>query len=66
MNKWGHKKVLSFSCREGPYRFVWYVDGNGDVDFDERSKICIIKDVDEQWCEYLRRDLGYTILTKID
>lgn len=58
INKWGHKKVLSFSCREGPYRFVWYVDGNGDVDFDERSKICIIKDVDEQWCECLRRDIG--------
>lgn len=42
MNKWGHNKVISFSCREGLYVFVGYVDGNGDVDFDERGRICII------------------------
>jgi hypothetical protein len=47
MNKWGHEKVLSSRCREGPYRFVGYVDENGDVNFDERGKSCIIKDVDE-------------------
>jgi hypothetical protein len=43
MNKWGHKKILSFNCREGPYKFVGYVDGNGD----ERGRICIIEDAYE-------------------
>jgi hypothetical protein len=43
MNKWGHKKVLFFNCREGPYKFVGYVDGNGD----ERGRICIIEDAYE-------------------
>jgi len=47
MNKWGHKKVLSSSCKEGPCRFVGYVDGNGDVYFDERGKICIIEYANE-------------------
>ncbi len=49
MKKPGKRKALASSW-EGPYQFVGYANGNGDSDFDECNKMCIIRDVDEhQW-----------------
>jgi hypothetical protein len=39
------KKTLTLSW-EGPYQFVEHVDGNGNVDFEEGSMLCIIRDGD--------------------
>jgi len=49
MKKLGKKKTLTSSW-EGPYQVVGHVDGNGNVDFEEGNKLCIIKDGDgHQW-----------------
>jgi len=41
MKKPGRKKTLAASW-EGPYRFVGYVDGKGNFDFEEGSRMCIV------------------------
>jgi hypothetical protein len=45
MKKPGKKKAL-ISNWEGPYWFVTHANGLGNLDFEEGSKICIIKDAD--------------------
>jgi hypothetical protein len=42
MKKLGKKKALT-SNREGPYQFVGHANGNGNVDFEEDNRVCIIK-----------------------
>jgi hypothetical protein len=49
MKKLGKKKALTSNWK-GPYQFFGYVDGIGDIDFDEGNRLCIIQDADEhQW-----------------
>jgi hypothetical protein len=45
MKKLMKKKAL-ISSWEGPYQFVGHADENGNVDFEEGSMLCIIKDGD--------------------
>ncbi len=56
MKKPGKKKALTASW-EGPYLFVTHVDGIGNLDFEEGSRICIIQDADGNQWERPRRDL---------
>jgi len=56
MKKPGKKKALTTSW-EGPYQFIGHVDGKGNFDFEEGSKICIIKDADGHQWERSHRDL---------
>ncbi len=43
------KKVLPSSW-EGLHQFIGHVNGNGNFDFEESNRVCIIKDVDgHQW-----------------
>jgi hypothetical protein len=44
MKKPGKKKALTTNW-EGPYQFIGHANGKGDFDFQESSRICIIKDV---------------------
>jgi hypothetical protein len=55
MKKPRKKKTLTLNW-EGPYQFVGYADGNGHFDFEEGSRICIIKDANEHQWERSRRD----------
>jgi len=41
--KLGKKKALIASW-EGPYQFIGHANGKGNFDFEEASKVCIIKD----------------------
>jgi len=45
MKKPRKKKFLTSSW-EGPYLFVGYSNENGDVEFDEGNKLCIVRDAD--------------------
>jgi hypothetical protein len=45
MKKHGKKKNVTSSW-EGPYQFIRHVDGNGNFDFEENNRICIIKNGD--------------------
>ncbi len=45
MKKLKKKKALTSSW-EGPYQFIRHAYGNGNFDFEEDIKVCIIKDVD--------------------
>jgi hypothetical protein len=45
MKKHGKKKAL-ISSWEGPYQSIGHADGNGNFDFEESNKICIMKNVD--------------------
>ncbi len=56
MKKLGKKKALT-SSQEGPYQFVAHKDGNGNLDFKEGSRICIIKDADGSKWERSYMDL---------
>jgi len=56
MKKPGKKKILTASW-EGPYQFIGHADGKGNFDFEEGSKICIIKDADGHQWERSRKDL---------
>jgi hypothetical protein len=56
MKKPGKKKALTASW-EGSYLFVAHIDGVGNLDFEEGSRICIIQDVDGSQWERSRRDL---------
>ncbi len=56
MKKPGKKKALTASW-EGPYLFVAHADGIGNLDFEERSRICIIQNADGNQWERPRRDL---------
>jgi hypothetical protein len=56
MKKPGKKKVLVASW-EGPYQFIGHVDGKGNFDLEEGSRICIIQDADGHQWERSRRDL---------
>jgi hypothetical protein len=44
MKKLGKKKALITSW-EGPYQFIGHANGKRNFDFEEGSKVCIIKDV---------------------
>jgi hypothetical protein len=41
MRKPGKEKALTASW-EGPYQFIGHVDGKGNFEFEEGSRICII------------------------
>jgi hypothetical protein len=41
MKKLGRKRALAASW-EGPYRFIGHVDGKGNFDFEEGSRMCIV------------------------
>jgi hypothetical protein len=56
MKKPGKKKALAASW-EGPYQFIGHVDGKGNFDLEEGSRICIIQDVDGHQWERSRMDL---------
>jgi hypothetical protein len=56
MRKLGKKKVLTTSW-EGPYQFIGHVDGKGNFEFEEGSRICIIQDADGHQWERSRTDL---------
>jgi hypothetical protein len=56
MRKRGKKKALTASW-EGPYQFIGHVDGKGNFEFEESSRICIIQDADGHQWERSRRDL---------
>ncbi len=56
MKKLGKKQALT-SNWEGQYQFVTHIDGNGNFDFEEGNKICIIKDVDGHKWEKSHKDL---------
>jgi hypothetical protein len=45
MKKPWKKKTLILSW-EGPYQFVGHADGNGNFDFEEGNRVCIIKNID--------------------
>jgi hypothetical protein len=45
MKKPGKKKALTASW-EGPYLFIAHIDGIGNLDFEEESRVCIIQDAD--------------------
>ncbi len=56
MKKLGKKKALTASW-EGPYLFVAHIDGIGNLDFEEGSRICIIQDANGNRWERPHRDL---------
>jgi hypothetical protein len=56
MKKLGKIRVLSASW-EGPYQFVGHVDGKGNFDFEEGSRLCTVQDADGHRKERSRRDL---------
>jgi hypothetical protein len=56
MHRLGIRRFL-INNREGPYMFVDYKDENGYQVLDHGSRICIVKDLDEQHWERARRDL---------
>jgi hypothetical protein len=56
MKKPEKKKTLAASL-EGPYQFIGHADGKGNFDFEEGSRVCIIKDADGQQWERSHRDL---------
>jgi hypothetical protein len=56
IKKPGKTKALAARW-EGPYQFIGHVDGKGNFDFEEGSRICIIQDVDGHQWERSRRDL---------
>jgi hypothetical protein len=41
---------------EGPYQFIKHVDGRGNFNFEEGSRMCIIQNVDEHQWERSCRD----------
>jgi hypothetical protein len=51
------KNKALISSWEHPYQFVGHVNGNGNFDFEEGNKVCIIKDVDGHRWERSCRDL---------
>ncbi len=62
MKKPRKKKSLTASW-EGPYQFIGHAYGKGDFDFEEGSKICIIKDDDgHQWERSCRDFQMYCVL----
>ncbi|CAK9863421.1 unnamed protein product [Sphagnum jensenii] len=52
----GKKRALAASW-EGPYQFIGHVDGKGNYDFEEGSRLCIVQDADGRQWERSRRDL---------
>ncbi|CAK9194502.1 unnamed protein product [Sphagnum troendelagicum] len=54
--KLGKRKALSVSWEE-PYQFVGHVDGKGNFDFEEGSRLCIVQDADGHQWERFHRDL---------
>jgi hypothetical protein len=56
MKKPGKRRALSASW-EGPYQFVGHVDGKGDFDFEEGSRLCTVQNADGHQWERSCRDL---------
>jgi len=56
MKKPGRKRALAASW-EGPYRFIGHADGEGNSDFEDGSRMCIVQDADGQQWERPRKDL---------
>jgi hypothetical protein len=56
MRKLGKKKSLVRNW-EGPYIFVDYKDGKGPHMQNHGSRICVVKNLNEQYWEHARRDL---------
>jgi len=51
------KKKALISSWECPYQFVGHANGNGNVDFEEGTMLCIIKNGDGHQWERSRKDL---------
>jgi hypothetical protein len=56
MKKPGKIRALSASW-EGPYQFIGHVDGKGNFDFEEGSRLCTVQDANGHQWERYRRDL---------
>jgi hypothetical protein len=56
MKKPGKRRALTASW-EGPYQFIGHTNGNGNLDFEEGCRLCIIQDADGHQWERSRRDL---------
>jgi hypothetical protein len=56
MKKQGKKKALAANW-EGPYQFIGHVDGKGNFDFEEGSRVCINQDADGHQWERSHKDL---------
>jgi hypothetical protein len=56
MKKPGKRRALSASW-EGPYQFIGHIDGKGNLDFEEGSRLCIVQDGEGHQWERSRRDL---------
>jgi hypothetical protein len=56
MKKPGKRRALSASW-EGPYQFIGHTDGKGNLDFEEGSRLCIVRDGEGHQWERSRRDL---------
>jgi hypothetical protein len=56
MRKLGKKKALLGSW-EGPYAFMKYKDEKGCREFDDDSRVCILKGIDGKQWERARHDL---------
>jgi len=56
MKKPGKIRALSASW-EGPYQFIGHVDGKGNFDFEEGSRLCTVQDANGHQWERSRRDL---------
>ncbi len=52
------RKKKPFNCKlEAPYQFIGHENGKGDFDFEEGSKVCIIKDANGHKWERSHKDL---------
>jgi hypothetical protein len=56
MKRPGKKRALVASW-EGPYWFIGHVDGEGNYDFEEGCRMCIVQDAKGKQWERSRRDL---------
>lgn len=54
MKKLGKKSLAS--NQEGLFLFIKYLDGNGYMDQDEGSRICVVQDKEEQLWDKPRRN----------
>jgi hypothetical protein len=51
------KRIILLANWEGLYAFVKYKDEKGCREFDDGSRVCILKGIDGKQWECVRRDL---------
>jgi hypothetical protein len=56
MKKPGRKRALAASW-EGPYQFIGHADGEGNFDFEDGSRVCIVQDANGRQWKRLCKDL---------